>query len=669
MYNLAGRSDCRHTDHAVRRRSSFGAASLAVILLGTAVTAQQSAPPEPGGPSMSASPAANQTPQAPTTETAQNPEARPVKARDRRRSANLYQDGSKLFKDGKFEPAMKDYERAAELDPNNSDYSRAAQIARSHAVTALIQSAAKARTQGDTAASRAALQRALELDPKNAEVGEHLYQMADTSLLNRTKPLYEEAAEGADQAPVLEPSSGTHSFHLRTDKRQLIQQVYKAFGIDATLDQSVSGTPVRFDMDDATFDQAVRVLDLVTKTFEVPLDAHRVVSASDTTQNRQQFLRQELETIYLPGVPQAEMTELTNIARNVFSTQQVAPESSAGAMTVRAPAKTLTAFNATMEGLLNGRSQAMLEVHIIQLAHTHELNTGLQPPQQVTAFNVYTEEQAILNANQALVQQIIASGLAAPGDTLAILGILIASGAVPNSIFSSGIALFGGGLTLSGISPQPATLHFALNSSDSRELDYIQLRLADGEDQTILSGTRYPIQFAQYTGVFANSVNIPGLTTAGSSTGLAALASNLPSQSLQIPQVQYQDLGLTLKANPRIMRSGDVSLNLDLKITALSGNFANGNPILNNRSYSGVVTVKEGTGVILMSELDRQESRALTGTPGLTEIPGFDNVTEKDTDQNYATLLIVLTPHLIRGSQPPGPTPMVLIPRGNQTAP
>lgn len=195
------------------------------------------------------------------------------------------------------------------------------------------------------------------------------------------------------------------------------------------------------------------------------------------------------------------------------------------------------------------------------------------------------------------------------------------------------------------------------------------MRLADGEDQTILSGTRYPIQFAQYTGVFANSVNIPGLTTAGSSTGLAALASNLPSQSLQIPQVQYQDLGLTLKANPRIMRSGDVSLNLDLKITALSGNFVNGNPILNNRSYSGVVTVKEGTGVILMSELDRQESRALTGTPGLTEIPGFDNVTQKDTDQNYATLLIVLTPHLIRGSQPPGPTPMVLIPRGNQTAP
>ena len=182
-----------------------------------------------------------------------------------------------------------------------------------------------------------------------------------------------------------------------------------------------------------------------------------------------------------------------------------------------------------------------------------------------------------------------------------------------------------------------------------------------------MSGTRYPIQTSVYTGVFAGSVNIPGLTTAGTSTGLSGLASTISgAPSLQIPQVQYQDLGLTFKANPRVMRSGDVALKLDMKITALAGTFINGNPVLNNRSYSGVVTLKEGLGAILMSELDEQESRALTGTPGLTEIPGFDNVTEKDVQKNYATLLIVLTPHLVRGTQPPGHTQMLRVQRGNQ---
>ena len=140
----------------------------------------------------------------------------------------------------------------------------------------------------------------------------------------------------------------------------------------------------------------------------------------------------------------------------------------------------------------------LLDVRLIQIAHTHGQNTGVQPPQQITAFNVYSEEQAILNATQDLVQQIIASGLAAPGDTLAILGILLASGQVSSSLFQNGIALFGGGVTLR-VSLAPATLNLALNSSESRELDQVQLHLGDGEEGTIKAGSRYPITTSQFT--------------------------------------------------------------------------------------------------------------------------------------------------------------------------
>jgi tetratricopeptide (TPR) repeat protein len=666
MRNVSGRPDSGHADGPVIRRHAGPITALAAILLGATAVAQQISAPEASGQGTPQSAPAGPSAQGPGPSPRASAPTKQVKARDKQRAAKLYLAGSKLFNESKFELAMQDYEQAAALDPTNSDYSRAAAIARSHAVTALIQSAAKARTQGKTAQARAALQRALELDPANEQVAGHLNDLADNALLGNTRPLYEQGAERIGEAPVLEPAPGVHTFHLKTDRRQLIQQVYKAYGIDAAVDQSVSGAPTRFDLDDATFAQAVETLDLVTKTFEVPLDPHRVVSATDTTLNRQQYVRQSMETIYLPGTTSAEMTELSNIAKNVFATQQVAVEQSEGTMTVRGPMRTLDAFNATMQDLLNGRPQVMLDVDMIQLAHMNERNTGVQLPQQITAFNVYTEEQAILNANQALVQQIIASGLAAPGDTLAILGILIASGAVPNSIFQNGFALFGGGLTLSGITTGPATLHFALNSSESRELDHIQLRMADGQDQTIKSGTRYPIQVAAYSGVFSNNINIPGLTTAGTSSSLSALASTLSAQQPQIPQVQYQDLGLTLKANPRVMRSGDVALTLDMKITALTGSFVNGNPVLNNRSYSGVVTLREGVGAILVSELDSQESRALSGTPGLTEIPGFDNITNKDVQKNYATLLIMLTPHLVRGTQPPGHSPIIRVQRGNQ---
>jgi hypothetical protein len=299
-------------------------------------------------------------------------------------------------------------------------------------------------------------------------------------------------------------------------------------------------------------------------------------------------------------------------------------------------------------------------VRLIQLAHTSGRDTGIQPPQQLTAFNVYAEEQSILNANQALVQQIISSGLAAPGDTLAILGILLASGQVSSSLFSNGVALFGGGLTLSGFSPAPITTNLNLNSSDSRELEQMQLRLGDGEAGTVRTGTKYPIQTSSFSSLSASIPSIPGLTSPGSSSALSSLLAGLSSVP-NVPQVQYQDLGLTLKATPKVLRNDDVALTLDLKIDALAGSSLNGNPILANRSYSGVITLREGEGAVLMSELDKQETRALSGLPGLTEIPGLNNVTANNTQKSASTLVIVITPHVVRGTQPAGRTAMMRV--------
>jgi type II secretory pathway component GspD/PulD (secretin) len=405
-------------------------------------------------------------------------------------------------------------------------------------------------------------------------------------------------------------------------------------------------------------------LTLLTNSFYVPLDAHRVLVARDTAENRQRLMRLESETIYLPGLSSTELTDVSTLAKNVFEIQQVAAEPTAGTLTLRAPERTLNAFNATIRELLDGRNQVMLEVRLIQIAHTGQRKTGIQPPQSISAFNVYAEEQSILNANQSLVQQIVSSGLAAPGDTLAIIGILLASGQVSSSLFSNGIALFGGGLTQSALAPGAVTANLNLNSSDSRQLDEMQLRLGDGEKATMRSGTRYPIQTSSYSGLSASLPSIPGLTGAGASGSLNSLLSQYAGSIPNVPQVEYQDLGLTLSATPKVMRNDDVALTIEMKIDALSGGSINGNPILDNRAYSGVVTLRRGEGVVVVSNIDKQQSRAISGVPGLSEIPGLNNLTGNDTQKNYATLLIVMTPHVIRGTQAAGHSPMIPVERG-----
>ncbi len=641
---------------------SFWTVGLLLAIFPVAVYSQAASPRQPDQPALASS-----SPQpAPAKD---EKAAKQPSGGDRRHAAKLFLEATKLFEKEKFEEAMRSFERAAALDPFNANYSLAAAVARSHEVTALIQAAAKDRLLGDAAAARAALAQALELDPKNIQVTQHLRELGDEALLGQSAPLYEQAASTAGEPVSLVRASGMHSFHLRTDQRQVIQQVFKAYGLDATMDESVRPAQIRLDMDDAGFEQAMRALSLLTNSFYVPLDAHRVLVARDTAENRRQWMREELETIYLPGLSATELTDVSTLAKNVFEVQQAVAEPSSGTLTIRAPERTLNAFNATVRELLDGRNQVMLEVRLIQLAHTGERNTGIQPPQTVSAFNVYAEEQSILNANQSLVQQIVSSGLAAPGDTLAILGILLASGQVSNSLLTNGVALFGGGLTASALAPGAVTANLNLNSSDSRELDQMQLRLGDGEKATMRSGTRYPIQTSSFSSLGASVPTIPGLTGAGNSSSLTSLLSQYGGGVSNFPQVQYEDLGLTLSATPKVMRNDDVALTIEMKIDALAGTSINGNPILDNRAYSGVVTLKQGEGVVVVSDIDKQQSRAISGVPGLSEIPGLNDLTGNDTQKNYATLLIVMTPHLIRGTQAAGHSPMMRVERGQPGLP
>ncbi len=498
------------------RLISAAFAALPMAMASCLALAQQPAPAQPA-PAPAAAVAAKMP------EDAEAKQAKPVRNSDRRRAAKLYLAASKLFVAEQFEEAMRGYEQAAALDPGNADYPLAAGVARGHAVTALIQAAAKDRMRGDAAAARAALARALELDPKNIQVNQHLYELGDDALRGQPRSIYAQGAQTAGEAPELAPMAGFHTFHLRTDQHQIIQLVFKAYGIEATVDESVRQVQARLDLDNASFATAARIAGMVTTSFYVPLDAHRVLVARDTKENRDRFERQEMETIYLPGLSKEELIDVGNLARNVFDVHQAVVEPSAGTISLRAGQLTLNAFNATMRDLLDGRSQVMLEVRIIQLAHTSERNTGVNPPQTISAFNVYSEEQSIFNANQSLIQQIISSGLAAPGDTLTILGILLASGQVSSSLLTNGVALFGGGLTSSALAPGALSANISLNSSESRELDDLQLRLGDGEAATIKSGTKYPIQTSSFSSLGPSVPNIPGLTGAGASGSLSSL--------------------------------------------------------------------------------------------------------------------------------------------------
>jgi type II secretory pathway component HofQ len=229
---------------------------------------------------------------------------------------------------------------------------------------------------------------------------------------------------------------------------------------------------------------------------------------------------------------------------------------------------------------------------------------------------------------------------------------------------SQPFATFGNGLTLTGLTTSGLTGNLSLSAADTRALDRVQLRLDDNAEGTIRSGTRYPITTSSYSSIASSSVNIPGITSAGLSSvlsGLGISASSL-SSAQPIPQVQYQDLGLTLKVTPRIERNDDVVLKVDLKIQALQGASLNGLPVLTNRSYTADIHLRGGASALVVGDLTRQESNAVSGTPGLNELPGFASLSNTSKEFDVSNLAILVTPHILRRRHGDRTGPLIPLP-------
>jgi general secretion pathway protein D len=375
-----------------------------------------------------------------------------------------------------------------------------------------------------------------------------------------------------------------------------------------------------------------------------------VLIAKDTPENRQRLDRQLQETIYIPGMTNEEMDELGNVVRNIFDVKQLTVDKSAGTLVLRAPQETLTYVNLTLADLIDGGGEVMIDLKLYAVDKTNQRNIGAQLPQQIGLYNVNAEAQNLVNANQSIVNQAIAQGLIPAGSSnITIALALIASGLVQSTFLSSTVGFFGGGLTATGVTVnQNPTFNLALNASDTRALNDIQIRVGDRQQATFRIGERFPITTATYsTASPAQTSALAGVSINGVSA--ASLLNAAVGSPITIPQIQYEDLGLTLKATPIVQRSGAIKMHIDLKIEALAGGAVNNIPILNSQQFASDVTVDDGDTALMVSSLSKSESASISGYPGLADLPGFQQATaDKTTMTDSSNLILLITPHVTR---------------------
>ena len=148
-----------------------------------------------------------------------------------------------------------------------------------------------------------------------------------------------------------------------------------------------------------------------------------------------------------------------------------------------------------------------------------------------------------------------------------------------------------------------------MNESSVQSLDHVHLRASQEKEATFKLGSRYPILNASFAPIFNNP----------------AISQVIGNQSFTapFPSVNYEDIGLTLKAKPLVHNNSDVALELEVQFRTLGSTSTNGIPDILNREYKGGILLKEGEPAVVAGMITESDQRSLSGLPAFSSIPGL----------------------------------------------
>ncbi len=406
----------------------------------------------------------------------------------------------------------------------------------------------------------------------------------------------EELAEVEKFRPPTEliVKKGRFDFALRGEPRALYEQVSKICDLQVVFDGDFppSAAPVPFRLGTMTCREAMRALDAATGSFTVPIGERIFLAAKDTPQKRTEIEPTVVLTMSIPEpVSVQEAQELARAVQQAMEIPKFSVDSQRRIVLMRDRLSKVYAAQALFQQLLYGKAQVVVEVEFLEVSKSSSYSWGL---------NLQTKFP------------------------IAYLGGAFGSKASAISGFAN-LVTFGGGKTLFGFGLANAELFASMSKNNSRSLMRTSMRSVDGLPATIHIGDKYPIITAEYSG------------GSGSNVGY-----------VPPPSFTFEDLGLIIKVTPKVHSGGEVTLALESEFKVLTGNAANGIPIISNRKLSSTVRVSDGQWVIVAGLMNVNDARTISGLAGIGNIPLVGPLLRSNTrDKTNSQILLVIRPSVV----------------------
>lgn len=492
-----------------------------------------------------------------------------------------------------WDTAVAEYTHALKADPGNELYRLQLLKALHEAAYGHIMKGQALAEAKDFKGALAEYQKAREYEPSNAYVPP-LVREAETAM---NAPAAEETPEQPKEArvggPELNPlpSTPVKLDFKNANVKDILRSLGKYANINFVFDDSVRDVNYSITLDNVSFEEALNSIMLATHHFFRVIDSSTILIAQDNPMKRRQIEQQQVRTFYISN---ADLDEMRQILQGTIQVKFVAANKSLGAITVRDTPEKLKVVEKIIRANDKSKAEVLIELEIVEVNRQRVRQFGLD-----------------LGTNGGSQPATASGSLSPEGST---------GGVIRGRDFLTANSLD------YAFSLPTVAYKLLLSDSDSKIIANPKLRGVEGKPMSLKMGDRVPIPVTTFTPIAGGGVNQQPITS-----------------------FQYENIGINIDITPKIHRNNEITIDLKLDVSSISGTGFGGLPTFGNRQVSATLRLREGESNLLGGLLREEERKFVSGLPGIKNIPVLGKLfSYNDNRKTQTDIVLSLTPHIIR---------------------
>ena len=515
-----------------------------------------------------------------------------------------YKKGQQAELSQDYDTALIHYERALKANPSNANYQLRAKRLRFEAAQMHVDRGHKLRDQGLLEPAAAEFEKALAIDPSSFVADQELRRTLELLVARRQAEAKaaEQQRQGPPVAALAEVPAGPpelkpvsrEPINLRAaeDAKRIFESIGKLGGINVVFDPDFQSRRVTVELTNASVEQALDVVGLMTKTFWKPVTPNTIVVVPDTAAKRKSYEEQIIKTFYLSNTIQAaELNEIVQTIRTLLDIRRITPSTANNAIIIRDTPDKVAVAEKIIRDIDQAKPEVLIQVTILQARRDRARELGVIPSTSVPL--IFTPR----------------AGTGEGGSQGSLSGI--------------------GSGDYSIVLPS-ATALALLTDSTTKVIQNPEVRATDGQTAKLKIGDSVP---------FATGSFQPGI----GGVGINPLVNT---------QFQFKDVGVNVDVTPRVHSNREITLQVKVEVSSVTGRVSIGGieqPIFGQRTIEHNIRLREGEVNILGGIIEHTESTTVSGWPGLSQIPFLRYLFSTERKQELENeVLIVLTPRILR---------------------